>query len=428
MTSTLAFHGAARTVTGSKYLLETAGERTLIDAGLFQGLKELRLLNWEDPPFQPQRLDRILLTHTHIDHIGFLPRLVRRGFDGPVLTTRATVDLARLLLLDSARLQEEDAAYANRKGFSRHRPAEPLYTERDAEAALRLLEVVDYDRWIEVGAGLHARFQNAGHILGSASIEMRLPTGSAERRLVFSGDIGRYGSPLHPDPEPLPDCDVLIVESTYGDRDHDTTPVDEQMRLAVHPTLESGGTVLVPAFAVGRTQQVVLVLRELMNGGRLPTVPIHIDSPMAVDATRIYSRHLDAEHVDAEIFADGRERLFPHDVQLHSSVDDSKRLNDLDGPRIIVSASGMLSGGRVLHHLVRLLPRRGNLVLMAGFQAAGTRGRKLLEGRRTLRVHGADIPVRAECVALHGLSAHGDRGELERWMTAAGARPNTVYV
>lgn len=428
MTTTLAFHGAARTVTGSKYLLDTGRERTLVDAGLFQGLKELRRLNWEDPPFAPHRLDRVLLTHAHIDHIGYLPRLVRRGFDAPVLATAATVDLAELLLIDSARLQEEDAAYANRKGFSRHHPAEPLYTERDAEAAIALLEPITYGQDLDLGHGLHARFQNAGHILGSASIALRVPTANGGRRLVFSGDVGRYDSPLHPDPDPLPDCDILVMESTYGDRDHDPTPIDVQMERAVRPTLEAGGIVLIPAFAVGRTQQVTLVLRRLMTAGRLPPVPIHIDSPMAVSATRIYSRYLDAQHVDPEILADGRQRLFPRQVELHSTVEESKRLNDLQGPRIIVSASGMLSGGRVLHHLVRLLPRPGNLVLLVGFQAAGTRGRDLLAGRPTLRIHGADIPVRAQCLALHGLSAHGDRSELLRWMSGAGARPGRVFL
>lgn len=428
MTIDLTFHGAARTVTGSKYRLSTGSTETLVDAGLFQGMKKLRQLNWEDPPFRPHELARILLTHTHIDHIGYLPRLVSRGFDGPVYCTSATADLAQLLLMDSARLHEEDADYANRKGFSKHRPALPLYTVDDAKDAIRLLERVDYDTWLKLGKGVRARYQGAGHILGSASIEVRIERGNEELCIVFSGDIGRYGSPLHPDPEPRPGCDVLIMESTYGNRDHNQTPIGEQIVGQVSATFERGGTVLIPAFAVGRSQQVTLVLRELMKEGVIPEVPIHIDSPMAVEATRIYSRHLDNEHVDEEIFEDGRRRLFPNNVQLHRSVKDSKRLNELSGPRIIVSASGMLVGGRVLHHLRRLLPNSRNLLILAGYQAAGTRGRKLLEGSPSLRIHGADIPVRAECMVLHGLSGHGDRGEMMRWLRSDERPPRRVFL
>jgi metallo-beta-lactamase family protein len=428
MSIQLTFHGAARTVTGSKYRLSAGGGDTLIDAGLFQGLKELRQLNWEDPPFRPADLARVLLTHAHIDHIGYLPRLVRHGFSGPVHCTPATAELAGLLLIDSARLHEEDAAYANRKGFSRHRPALPLYTVEDAKRALDLLRPVDYHEWLPLGDGLRARYQGAGHLLGSASIELRVERRGEELALLFSGDVGRYAAPLHPDPEPRPACDVLIMESTYGDRDHDTTPIAEQLAAPVAEAFERGGTVLVPAFAVGRSQLVTLVLRQLMNEGVLPAAPIHIDSPMAVEATRIYSRHLSQDEVDEPVLADGRRRLFPHDVELAESVADSKRLNDLPGPRVIVSASGMLVGGRVLHHLRRLLPESRNLIVLAGFQAAGTRGRKLLEGSPSLRIHGADVPVRAECMALHGLSGHGDRGELLRWLRTSPRPPQRVFV
>jgi metallo-beta-lactamase family protein len=428
MHARLAFHGAARTVTGSKYLVTIGSQQTLVDAGLFQGLRALRRLNWEDPPFRPHQLERILLTHTHIDHIGYLPRLVRNGFAGPIYATPATVDLAHLLLVDSARIQEEDAEYANRKGFSRHSPALPLYTVENAKSTLELLERVEYHQWLALGKAVRVRFQGAGHILGSASIQMEIDAGATSRSVVFSGDVGRYGSPLHPDPEPRPDADVLIMESTYGDRDHDPTTVGDQLSEPIRETFARGGTVLIPAFAVGRSQQLALVLLELMRQGRIPEVPIHIDSPMAVDATRIYGRHLNADNVDEELTEDGRQRLFPRAVELHRHVADSKRLNELAGPRIIISASGMLVGGRVLHHLKRLLPKKRNLIVMAGYQAAGTRGRRLLEGEPTLRIHGGDVPVRAECIALHGLSGHGDRTELMRWLDSGAHPPDRTFL
>lgn len=426
MQARLGFHGAARTVTGSKYLLTVGEERTLIDAGLFQGLKKLRAMNWDDPPFRPHQIDRILLTHTHIDHIGYLPRLVRKGFRGPIYATSPTVDLARLLLVDSARIQEEDADYANRKGHTRHDPALPLYTVENAKATLELLERIDYHKWLDVGRGVRSRHHGAGHILGSASVEVDI--GDGHRRIVFSGDIGRYDSPLHPDPEARPDSDLLVMESTYGNRDHDTTSIGDQLSAALSETFERRGVALIPAFAVGRSQQMALVLLELMRQGRIPEVPIHIDSPMAVDATRIYGRHLNSDNVDEELIQDGRQRLFPARVELHRNVQESKRLNELGGPRIIISASGMLVGGRVLHHLKRLIPSEQNLVVMAGFQAAGTRGRQLLEGSPTLRIHGSEIPVRCDCIALHGLSGHGDRGELMRWLRSGERPPERVFL
>jgi len=425
--TTLAFHGAARTVTGSRYLLTHRDRRTLVDVGLFQGLKELRELNWRPPPFPAKSVDRVLLTHTHIDHAGALPRLVKNGFRGPVYGTSATLDLARLLLVDSARIQESDAARANRKGYSKHKPALPLYTEQDARAALELFEPVAHDEWLDLGEGQRARYHGAGHILGSASIEVRLEVPGGEKTVVFSGDVGRYDMPLHLDPQRLPRCDVLVCESTYGNRQHDRTSLEEQLAEPLGETLERKGTVLIPAFAVGRSQQITLILRNLMKSGALPEVPVHIDSPMAVDATRIYGSHLDEHHLDERLL-DGRNRLFPGNVSLHRSVDESKVLNSLRGPRIIVSSSGMLSGGRILHHLRRLAGERRNLVVLAGYQAAGTRGRKLLEGARSIRIYGRDIPVRAETISIHGLSGHADQGELLRWMQESDAEPGMVYV
>lgn len=415
----LTCHGAARTVTGSRHLLELADRKLLVDGGMFQGLKELRVRNWGDPGFDPRQLDAVLLTHAHIDHSGYLPRLTRLGMTAPIYCTPATNELLEILLLDAAKLQEEDADFANRHGFSKHHPAEPLFGEGDAQDALALRRVVDYDTPLELGSA-SVMWHNAGHLLGSAFLSVSAErAGSAPLRVVFSGDIGRYDMPLHVDPVGRPDCDVLVLESTYGDRDHDETPFEDQLAEPVGRCLRARGTVLVPAFAVGRAQQITLVLRRLMQQGDLPDVPIHIDSPMAVDATRIYSRYLDTENLDPNIPEDGELHLFPEDVHFHRSTNSSKALNTMKGPRIIVSASGMLTGGRVLHHLARLAPHPDNLVLLAGFQAPGTRGRALADGAETVKIHGAHIPVRCQVATLHGLSGHADRGELLRWLGTA---------
>jgi metallo-beta-lactamase family protein len=427
--ATLAFHGAARTVTGSRYLLEHRGVRTVIDAGLFQGFKELRELNWREPPFPPHTVRRVLLTHAHIDHSGALPLLSRQGFSGEVYATRSTMKLARILLPDAAGIEEENARYAAKKGYSKHRPPKPMFTERDATEVLRRFEPVAWDTSLDLGDGLRARFLGAGHILGAASIELRLDSGGRERTVVMSGDIGRYGVLLHRDPEPRPDCDVLVCESTYGDRDHEPIEaVEEQFCSALRDTFDREGIVLVPAFAVGRTQQIALLLRRLILDGRVPAVPIHIDSPMAIETTEVYSSHLDDEHLDDDVFADGRGELFPRGVELHRSVEQSRQLNDLPGPRIIISASGMLTAGRVVHHLRRLIGNPRNLVLLVGYQAAGTRGRQLLEGQPRIRMFGEDYSVRCRCVAIHGLSAHGDRNELLRWIRSAETLPKQIYL
>jgi metallo-beta-lactamase family protein len=427
MTLHLSFHGAAGTVTGSRHLLTHGGRRTLVDAGMFQGLKALRLRNWEAPAFDPRAVDTVLLTHCHIDHIGILPRLTKQGFDGPVRCTPATAELAGLLLPDSGRLQEEDAQYANERGFSKHSPAEPLFTEADAVAALRLFEPVPYGTWTDLGAGARARFHNAGHILGSACVEVRAPAGGREVSILFSGDVGRYDAPLHLDPDPRCPSDVLVIESTYGNRHHDDVPFLDQIRQAFLRTFRRGGVVLVPAFAVGRTQQVTLVLRKLMEAGDLPEVPIHIDSPMAVDATAIYQRHLHDRNLDDDIVRDGESRIFPRNVRYHRTVDESRALNRMRGPAVIVSASGMLAGGRVLHHLKQRGPDPRNCILLVGFQAAGTRGRSLQEGQRTLRIHGMDVEVRADVVNVDGLSGHADADELIAWAHSAGP-PRLTFV
>ena len=425
MNPTLGFHGGAGTVTGSRFLLEANGKRLLIDCGLFQGLKELRLKNWERPSFDARSIDAIVLTHAHIDHSGYLPRLVKEGFRGPIYCTPATRDLGEILLLDAARLQEEDAEYANRKGFSKHHPALPLFTETDARAALRQMQAVEHGVWFEP-EGQPVRFLNAGHILGSAFVEIPVTAGGSSNRIVFSGDVGRYDAPLHPDPESLPACDTLLMESTYGDRLHDPTPLVDQICKPFCETFDRGGIVLIPAFAVARAQLVTLLLRQYMDAGQLPSVPVHIDSPMAVDVTNIYGRYLGSDELDAGVGAG--HRLFPKSVTYHASVDESKRLNDLKGPRIIISSSGMLTGGRVLHHMRRLLPDPKNLLVLVGYQAAGTRGRALQDGAKVLKMHGEYIPVRAGFLSLDVLSAHADRNELLRWLDSVPAHPSTIFL
>jgi metallo-beta-lactamase family protein len=421
MTLTLGFYGGAGTVTGSRFLLDRDGHRLLVDCGLFQGLKQLRLLNWNPTPFDPRSVEAVILTHAHIDHSGYLPRLVKAWFEGPIYCSAATRDLAEILLRDAAKLQEEDAEYANRKGFSKHHPALPLFTEDDAVAAIKLMRPVEEGDWFEA-ATFSGKLHRTGHILGACFVEMVAP-GPEPTTLVFSGDLGRYDAPMHADPEPRPECDTLILESTYGDRQHSILSLEDQLREPFMDCIRRRGTILIPAFAVARAQLVLLLLRGLMDAGHLPNIPIHIDSPMAVDVTNIYRRYAGSASLDVP-----RADLYPKGVQFHRTVDESKKLNHLSGPRIIISASGMLTGGRVLHHLERLLPDARNLIVLVGYQAAGTRGRSLLEGARTLRMHGRDVPVRAHFLNVDGLSAHADRHDLLRWLRSGPSPPRTIFL
>lgn len=387
-------------------------------------------MNWRPPAFAPHDVDALILTHAHMDHAGYIPRLVREGFQRRILATPPTVELAEVLLLDAAKLQEEDAEYANRKGYSKHAPALPLYTAQDVQQAMRRFERLDYGGWRDLGAGLRARMHEAGHVLGSAFVEVEAQRDRRTVRIVFSGDVGRYGQPLHTDPDPLPACDVLVIESTYGDRVHDATPLIDEIRTPFTETLRAGGTILIPSFALARTQMVTLMLGELMDSGELPEVPVHVDSPMAVEITEIYERYWGTADLDPPPNdGDGRPlSLMPRNVQFHRTVDESKTLNRLRGPRIIISSSGMLTGGRVLHHLERLAPDPGNLIVLVGYQAAGTRGRALKEGAKSLRMHGQDIPVRAKVLSVEGLSAHADANELMRWLRTAPQPPRLAFV
>jgi metallo-beta-lactamase family protein len=428
--ASIRFLGAAGTVTGSRFLVEAAGRRVLVDAGLFQGLKEYRLRNWAPFPVPPGTLDAVVLTHAHIDHSGALPLLVRNGFRGDAWCTPATADLARIMLPDSARLQEEEARYANEKGYSRHAPnALPLYGPPDAAAALERLRSLRYGKAREIVPGITLTYSRAGHILGSASALLSVATGQGTTaRILFSGDLGRYDAPILPDPEPPPECDYLVVESTYGDRAHPPDTAAAALEREIVAAAARGGAVVIPAFAIGRTQEVLFLLRQLEQEGRIPILPVFVDSPMATDATPVYRAHREDHDQEMDRLLDrGVEPMRPSRLAFTRSVEESKGVNRVHGPCIIVSASGMATGGRVLHHLERRLPDPTTTVLLVGFQAAGTRGASLQSGAPTVRMHGKDVPVRARVVALPGFSAHGDKDEVARWLDAMPHPPRRTF-
>ena len=425
--TTLTFLGAAQTGTGSKYLLETAGRRILVDCGLFQGLKELRERNWQPLPVDPKQIDAVILTHAHIDHTGYLPRLVSQGFKGRVFCTPGTADLCRIMLPDSGRLAEDDARDANREGYTRHAPALPLFTEDDAYQALTHLQPVGYDRPVPVNGAGTLEFADAGHLLGSAFARVTLDADGG-RDVVFSGDLGRFNRPVLPDPSRVETADVLLVESTYGDRTHEAD--DDGARLAeiITTTIAGGGKVIIPAFAVGRAEEVIYWLKRLEEARRIPTVPVYLDSPMAVDALRHYANH--SRDLDPDMQT-GRGQMGAFTTRRFTAVaspQQSKEVQASVSPCIVVSASGMATGGRVLHHLKAALPRKRNTVLFVGYQAAGTRGRQLVEGAETVRIHGQQVPVAARIERIDSMSAHADAGEIMQWLRGFTRAPGMTYV
>ncbi len=428
--TTLQFLGATGTVTGSKFVIEVGGNRAMIDCGLFQGLKELRQRNWDPLPINPASLGWVLLTHAHIDHTGYLPRLIRDGFTGPVYATAATADLLEVMLPDSARLQEEDAEYANRKGFSKHHPALPLYTEADARRALQQIHGVAYDETIRLSKWLHARFVSVGHILGSSYVAVEITERDHRPiKVIFSGDLGRYDEPILNDPSPAEECDYLLIESTYGDRQHDATDPKDRLAQIVNDTAQRGGKLIIPAFAVGRTQLLIYYLRELEDEGRIPILPVIVDSPMAVSATKLYMKHKDDHDFDMRRLANVRRNaLTTKNFSLVQGRSGSKNLNSLHGPAIIISASGMATGGRVLHHLVQHLPDSNSTVAFVGYQGAGTRGRRMLEGEKEIKIHGQMVPVRARIEMVGSLSAHADSTEILRWLADFPRPPRTTFI
>ena len=420
--ASISFWGGVGTVTGSKYLVESGNGRVLVDCGLFQGLKELRERNWQEPPFDPRSLDAVLITHAHIDHTGYLPRLVKQGFHGPVYCSRGTADLLKILLPDSGRLQEEDADFRNRHNLTKHKPALPLYTEKDAFASLELLKPVENTgESIEVAPGIRAGFRVAGHILGSSLVLLELDHAGADgsgRRVLFSGDLGHYDQPIIPDPVAPPPCDYLLVESTYGDRLHD--PEDPKVALAriINDSAQRDAPVLIPAFAVGRTQEIVYLIRELEDEKAVPVLPVVVDSPMAAAATAAYARRTEEQDEDyASVLRQQRHPLRTHSMITASSRQESKRLNNAEGARIIISASGMMTGGRVLHHAMRLVPNPDATIVFVGFQAAGTTGRRILDGEPEVKIMGQWVPVRCRLAKIGGFSAHADYGEVLRWLS-----------
>ncbi len=417
--ATLRFLGATGTVTGSRYLVEHEHTRVLVDCGLFQGYKQLRLRNWASFPVPPASIDAVILTHAHLDHSGYLPRLVRNGFRGRIHCTPATEALSEVLLADSGRLQEEEAGYASRKKSSRHAKPLPLYTEADAQACMGHFAAHEPGGEVQLARGLSFSLLPAGHLLGAAQVRMRV----AGKTVHFSGDLGRENDLLMPPPAPLGEADVLVCESTYGNRAHPAVDAADEIAAVVQRVAARGGVILIPAFAVGRTQELLVHLERLRRKGAIPPLPVFVNSPMAQAATEVHQRFCGALRLGAEECR--RMSEFATPVR---TVEESKALNGFAGPAIIISASGMLTGGRVLHHVAAFGPDRRNAIVLAGFQAGGTRGARLAAGERSLRIFGSDVPINAEVVNLRGLSAHADHDGVLRWVQHAAGPPGLVYV
>jgi metallo-beta-lactamase family protein len=415
--------GAARTVTGSKYLLEHDGKRVLVDCGLFQGLKELRVRNWEQFPIPPREIDAVVLTHAHLDHVGYLPRLRADGYRGRIFCTAGTKELCGVVLPDSGRIQEEDARQANRHGYSKHQPALPLYTESDALAVLTQLQPLGYQRAIEIVPGVSIEFLPAGHLLGSAFVVARLQSGPT---ILFGGDLGRYARPVLPDPSNAVQADVVLLESTYGDRDHVADDNGEELAQVVRSTIERGGKLIIPAFAIGRVEELLYWMRRLEQERRIPVVPVYVDSPMANEALKFYSARITELDEDMRPTEKNVSTFATTRFQTVSSPQQSKELTASRKPSIVISSSGMATGGRVLHHMAAALPDPRNTVLFVGYQAAGTRGRKLVDGARDVRIHGQSISVNARIGKIDSMSAHADRGEIMRWLGTFPAKPGRV--
>jgi metallo-beta-lactamase family protein len=430
--ATLTFWGGVGSVTGSKYLLEHNGKKVLVDCGLFQGERQLKERNWQDPPFDPKTIDAVIITHAHIDHTGYLPRLVKQGYQGKVFTSRATGDLMKILLPDSGRLQEEEADYRNRHNLTVHQPALPLYDENDAKHALELLEPVQNGGdAVEVCPGFRASFKVAGHILGASLVLVEI-AGAGEdgrdMRVLFSGDLGHYDQPILKDPAPPPACDYMMVESTYGDRLHGEVHPEIHLAEVINGAVKTNSPILIPAFAIGRTQEILYQIRELEEEKKIPVVPVRVDSPMAAQATQVYNRWRE-EHDEeyASILSRQVHPLRTGSMMTTSSREESKKLNHEHGTRIIISASGMMTGGRVMHHAKYILPDPNAIIIFVGFQAAGTIGRQISEGAREVRIMKEYIPVRCKVEKIDSFSAHADWKAVLRWLKGLPEAPKRVF-
>ncbi|MDP1530252.1 MBL fold metallo-hydrolase [Rhodoferax sp.] len=420
MSVTITFLGGASTVTGSKYLVQHDGKRLLVDCGLFQGYKQLRLRNWNPLPVPPDQIHAVLLTHAHLDHSGYLPLLAKEGFTGHVYASRGTRDLCRILWPDSGHIQEEDAAFANRHGFSKHAPALPLYTRQDALDALHLLKAVEFDKTINLMPGWKASFSSAGHILGASSILLEV----AGRRILFSGDLGRPDDLVMSPPDDAPQADTVLIESTYGDRVHPREDIPAELAPALQRVAKRGGVAVVPVFAVGRAQALLHAIHLLKMKGDLPTsLPVFLDSPMAVHTT-----HLFEDHPGEHRLSHQDTRALTRNATMINSTDESKALASRHGPMVILSASGMATGGRVLHHLAHYAGNHRNMIILTGYQAPGTRGDTLASGAKSVRIHGRDVDVNAEVVQLESASAHADANQLLAWLRTMPQAPDQVYV
>lgn len=426
----ITFLGAVGAVTGSKYLVEAGGKRLLVDCGLFQGPKELRQKNWDKFPIAPASVDWIVLTHAHIDHTGYLPRIVHDGFRGAIYANAATRELCQLLLADSAHLQEEDARYAAKKGSSKHDPPLPLYTVEDAQQALARFREVPRKEPYAISPQFAVKPSDAGHILGSSSLQITITENGKSGTVVFSGDVGRYDQAILNDPAPIVQADYILCESTYGDRDHPTTSPYDEIAENVNRVVKRGGVIVIPSFAVGRTQTLMYILRKLEDQQRIPKLPTFVDSPMASNVTDLYVRHREDHRLSflQEEQRDGGDPLDVHEVHMTRSVEESKKINDVKTPCIIMSASGMCTGGRILHHLAQRLPDPRNIIVFPGYQADGTLGRYLLSGGKDARIHGQHVPVRAEIREVSQFSAHSDRTELVRWLSGFTPPPKQLFL
>jgi metallo-beta-lactamase family protein len=419
MSINLSFFGGAGTVTGSRYLIQSGEQNILIDCGLFQGLKDLRLRNWAPFPVSPKSIDALVLTHAHLDHSGYLPAVVRDGYRGSIHCSQATSDICGILLPDSAHLLEQDAEYANRRGYSKHKPALPLYTTEDAEKALRKFSAAKFGASTKLGGDASFTLRRTGHILGASSVSLR----TSERTIVFSGDLGRYNDETMLDPEPVEDADYIVVESTYGNRRHSGEEPRKILGDIIEKTVSRGGTVVIPAFAVGRAQTLLYHLERLKAAGRIRNVPIYLNSPMAMDASEIWCNNHDDQKLEAHECR--RACAVAHYIR---SVEESKALNENPMPKVIVSASGMATGGRVLHHIKRFGPDPRSTILFAGYQAAGTRGAAMLAGQDAVKIYGEYVPIRAQIANLDMLSAHGDADEIMRWLANFKRKPKTCFI